>query len=569
MDATPRFPFVAIVGMDLAKRSLIYHAIDPRIGGVLLLGPRGSAKTTLARGAAELFRTAQGEPAPFVEIPLGTTEDRLLGSVDAEALVEGGRWSHRPGLLEQANQGLLYIDEINLLPDHLSDLLLDSAATGFHRIEREGFSRTVESRYVLVGTMNPDEGDLRPQLADRFAHGVRIQTQWTEPERVEIVARRMEFEDAPGPFLKRLAEPARALNAQIREARNAVRSITITDDQRRSVAQRAGQLQLEGLRAELAVLRTARCAAAFHGRRELSPGDLEEAWELCLGHRERPENPGTAPPPRPPSHPGKSSLRQTGPATSILPAEARPEPITLPPLRPDRDAGLQDWFATAADFSRRMRRTRCPGPVRGTTPGSIHWIASLVATRIRAGSQKEPRRWVLRTRTAGRRTGVWILLDASRSTGVGHFLQRACGRLVPVVKSTAGLGIRFDVLLLQDSATRWLVRNGSATRTQNRLLTLGQAAGKSFLTEALNALRRTQHRRRDAGYDPLIVCSDGFLSPQPGENPGRAVQRFRSVLVCLTAKRKTAWLHPVPKRSAATWLPRLTAGCDVQAYEIQ
>jgi Mg-chelatase subunit ChlI len=566
----PRFPLVAIVGMELAKKSLIYHAIDPRIGGVLLLGPRGSAKTTLARGGADLFSTAQGEPAPFVEIPLGTTEDRLLGSVDAEALVEAGRWSHKPGLLEQANQGLLYIDEINLLPDHLADLLLDSAATGFHRIEREGFSRTVESRYVLVGTMNPDEGDLRPQLVDRFAHGVRIEAQWTEQERVEIVARRMEFEDAPATFLERFAEPARVLNARIREARKAVRSVTITDAQRRLVAQRAGQLRLEGLRAELAVLRTARCAAAFYGRRELSPADLEEAWELCLGHREHPNEPGTLPSPRPPLGSEKNSPGQVGPATSTLPAEARREPIPLPPLAPDGQARLQSWFAGAVDFSRRMRQTRFPGPVEGTTRGPIDWVASLAATRIHAGSQEKQRRWVLRTRTAGRRPGVWVFLDASRSTGIGHFLQRACGQLIPVIKLKAGLKVRFHVLVLQHGTTRWLVRNGSATRTRNLLHTLGQTAGKSFLSEALNALRRIQYRRRDAEYDPLVICSDGFLSPRPGENPHRAVQRFRSVLGSLTGKRKTAWLYPVPKRSAAGWLPRLTAGCDdLQPYEVR
>jgi hypothetical protein len=451
----------------------------------------------------------------------------------------------------------------------LADLLLDSAATGFHRIEREGFSRTIESRYVLVGTMNPDEGDLRPQLADRFAHGVRIETQLTEQERVEIVSRLMEFEDAPESFLERFAEPARVLNARIREARKAARFVTITDAQRRSVARRAGQMRLEGLRAELAVLRTARCAAAFHGRRELSPDDLEEAWELCLGHRERPDNPGTLSLPRPPLRSEANGPHPAGAATPALPAEAHREPITLPPLTPDGQASLQNWFTRAVDFSRRMRRTRSPGAVEGTTRGSINWIASLAATRIRTSAEPGRCGWVLRTRTAGRRTGVWAFLDASRSTGVGHFLQRACGRLIPLIKSKAGVAVRFHVLVLQHGTTRWLVRNGSATRTQALLHTLGQTAGKSFLPEALNALRRTLHRRRDAGHDPLLICSDGFLSPRPGENPHRAVQRFRSVLAALTGRRKTAWLYPPPKRSAASWLSRLTAGCKVHPYEVQ
>jgi Mg-chelatase subunit ChlD len=216
-----------------------------------------------------------------------------------------------------------------------------------------------------------------------------------------------------------------------------------------------------------------------------------------------------------------------------------------------------------------MRRTRSAGPVEGTTRGSINWIASLVATRIRTSSEQGQRHWVLRTRTAGRRTGIWIFLDASRSTGVGHFLQRACGQLTPLLKSKAGLAVRFHVLVLQHSTTRWLLRNGSAARTQSLLQTLRQTAGKSFLPEALNALRRMQHRRRDAESDPLLICSDGFLSPRPGENPHRAVQRFRSVLASLTGKRKTAWLYPLPKRSAASWLSRVTAGCKVQPYEIR
>src|SRR5258707_6170805 len=169
------FPFTAIVGMEDAKRSLIYHAIDPRIGGTLLLGHRGCAKSTLVRSFAEVLRLVSTENAPFVEVHLGTTEDRLLGSVNAEALVEKRKWSGRIGLIEEAHGGVLYIDEINLLPDHLADLILDSASSNQYRMERDGITRVVECRYILIGTMNPEEGELRPQPSDRFAHGVAIQ----------------------------------------------------------------------------------------------------------------------------------------------------------------------------------------------------------------------------------------------------------------------------------------------------------------------------------------------------------------------------------------------------------
>ena len=199
------FPFTAIVGMEDPKKSLIYHAIDPRIGGTLLLGHRGCAKSTLVRSFAEVLRSISATTTPFVEVPLGTTEDRLLGSVNAEELVENRKWSGRIGLLEEAHGGVLYIDEINLLPDHLADHILDSAASGQYRMERDGFTRSVESRYILVGTMNPDEGDLRPQLSDRFAHGVLIRDDFNHAQRVEIVKRRIAFDDDPEKFVSDFA----------------------------------------------------------------------------------------------------------------------------------------------------------------------------------------------------------------------------------------------------------------------------------------------------------------------------------------------------------------------------
>ena len=190
------FPFTAIVGLELVKRSLIYHAIDPRLGGLLLMGHRGCAKSTLARAFQEILPAPEKfKTAPFVEVPLGTTEDRLLGSIDASSLLENGEWSAQTGLIEQANQGVLYIDEVNLLPDHLVDSILDSAVSGQHRIERDGLSKIVNARYILIGSMNPEEGDLRPQLTDRFMHGVIVKDDYSVEERMEIVRLRMKFDD--------------------------------------------------------------------------------------------------------------------------------------------------------------------------------------------------------------------------------------------------------------------------------------------------------------------------------------------------------------------------------------
>ncbi|HWY92924.1 MAG TPA: AAA family ATPase, partial [Chthoniobacterales bacterium] len=258
-----QFPFAAIVGMQDAKNSLIYHAIDPRIGGTLLLGHRGCAKSTLARAFAEVLRLASDQPAPFVEVPLGTTEDRLLGSVDAQSLVEKQLWSGRSGLIEEAHGGVLYIDEINLLPDHLADLILDSASSNQYRMERDGITRVVECRYILIGTMNPEEGDLRPQLSDRFAHGVPIQDDFSPEERMEIVRRRIEYDDRPDAFVGAYRESTSALANGICAARQILPAVSISDERRMAVAAKGRVFQLEGLRAELAVVRTARCAAAW------------------------------------------------------------------------------------------------------------------------------------------------------------------------------------------------------------------------------------------------------------------------------------------------------------------
>src|SRR6516165_5649295 len=224
-----QFPFAAIVGMEDARNSLIFHAIDPRIGGTLFLGHRGCAKSTLVRAFAEVLQLASNRQTPFVEVPLGTTEDRLLGSVDAQSLVERQVWSGRRGLIEEAHGGVLYIDEINLLPDHLADYILDSAAAGQYRLERDGIARSVESRYILVGTMNPDEGDLRPQLSDRFAHGVRIRDDFSHQQRIEIVKRRITFDDDPESFIAEFAPSMSALTNSIALARRRITEVSVSD----------------------------------------------------------------------------------------------------------------------------------------------------------------------------------------------------------------------------------------------------------------------------------------------------------------------------------------------------
>ena len=336
------FPFTAIVGMEDPKKSLIYHAIDPRIGGTLLLGHRGCAKSTLVRSFAEVLRSISATTTPFVEVPLGTTEDRLLGSVNAEELVENRKWSRRIGLLEEAHGGVLYIDEINLLPDHLADHILDSAASGRYRMERDGFTRSVESRYILVGTMNPDEGDLRPQLSDRFAHGVLIRDDFNHAQRVEIVKRRIAFDDDPKKIVSDFAPSISALANRITHARRRLTEVFLSDQQRLAVAATGRDLKLEGLRAELAVVRTARCAAALDNRLAVEEPDLQEAWRLCLGHRLTEQSNPPKPPLSPPAtQPPSFGNRPT--ETSNAPLDSRPDPKVLGVLQPRPHFQFLNW----------------------------------------------------------------------------------------------------------------------------------------------------------------------------------------------------------------------------------
>ena len=188
------------------------------------MGQRGCAKSTLARSFREILPSvSENQEAPFVEVPLGTTEDRLLGSIDASRLLADGEWSAQTGLIQQANKGVLYSDEVNLLPDHLVDSILDSAASGRHRIERDGLSKNVSASYILIGSMNPEEGDLRPQLTDRFMHGVLVRDDFSVEERRELVRLRMNFDDDPSYFVEEHREKLQRLREQILQARNRYR----------------------------------------------------------------------------------------------------------------------------------------------------------------------------------------------------------------------------------------------------------------------------------------------------------------------------------------------------------
>jgi magnesium chelatase subunit D len=276
MTSPARFPFSAVVGQGEARLALLLAAVDPGIGGVLLRGDKGSAKSTLARGLAGMLPRG----APFIELPLGATEDRVLGTLDLKAALTDGATQFRPGLLAAAHGGVLYVDEVNLLPDHLVDVLLDVAASGINRVERDGVSHSHPARFVLVGSMNPEEGELRPQLLDRFGLSVEIKSPTDPLQRAEVVRRRLTH-DAGGKVVG--GEGDIVLRARLAASMPADLPDTVVD----FACRLAVSVGAEGLRADLVLCRAAAAFAGWEGRSVASSTDVERVAPVALGHRRR------------------------------------------------------------------------------------------------------------------------------------------------------------------------------------------------------------------------------------------------------------------------------------------
>jgi magnesium chelatase subunit I len=315
------FPFTAIVGQEEMKLALLLNVIDPKIGGVMIMGDRGTGKSTTIRALADLLpeidvvaddpfnshphdtdlmsdevkqRLDQGEEIPvtqrkvqMVDLPLGATEDRVCGTIDIEKALSEGVKAFEPGLLAKANRGILYVDEVNLLDDHLVDVLLDSAASGWNTVEREGISIRHPARFVLVGSGNPEEGELRPQLLDRFGMHAEIHTVKDPDLRVQIVEQRTAFDQDPAGFLAQHQTDQEALQKQLVEAQQRLKSVSIDYELRVKISQVCSELDVDGLRGDIVTNRAAKALAALEGRTEVTVDDIRRVVVLCLRHRLR------------------------------------------------------------------------------------------------------------------------------------------------------------------------------------------------------------------------------------------------------------------------------------------
>ena len=522
-----QLPFSAVVGHEDAKMALLLNAVDPRIGGVLLRGDKGSAKSTLARGLAALL---PGD-APFVELPIGATEDRLVGTLDVATALTGGGTRFAPGLLADADGGVLYVDEINLLPDHLVDVLLDVAASGVNRVEREGISHAHPSRFLFVGSMNPEEGDLRPQLLDRFGLAVDVHSSSEATERAAAVRRRLDFDERPDEVASSFASAEDELARRLERSRPAA----LTDGLLESVSGLCASVGAEGLRADLTICRAAAALAGWEGRTEAVPEDVRRVAPLALAHRARRDP--LDPPGVPPAALGQAMDEHLGPDGPTQDPGTAPDERERPDTAPAPGgvtrlaAGRDRRQATPAVGRRtpaegrrgRLIGDRVPdGPVSSVAVGgTVRAMAARVAdgglpASVEAADVREAVREV---RSANL---VVIAVDASGSMGATERMEAATraavGLLVDayqrrdLVSLVAFRGENAEVILRPTSSVEVAKARLGATRTG------GRTPLASGIREALAIA--TSPARQETHRPLLVLITDGRATSAPdGADP--------------------------------------------------
>jgi magnesium chelatase subunit D len=556
-----QLPLSAVVGQEEAKLALLLLAVDPLIGGVLLRGEKGTAKSTLARGLAALLPGS----APFVELPIGATEDRVVGSIDVTAALTGGGQRFRPGLLAAADGGVLYVDEINLLPDHLVDVLLDAAASGTNRVEREGISHAHPSRFLLVGSMNPEEGDLRPQLLDRFGLAVAVRTARDPSERAAAVRRRLAFDADPVGAVA--ATEVAAAEAELRARLAQARPARLPDAVLDGVASLCAAVGAEGLRADLTICRAAAALAGWDGRLTVEAADVRRVAPLALAHRARrdPLEPagldeqrlsdaldehvgGDNPHPtvQSPDPSGASNAEEPGragqdeAAASNLPPAPGQEQAPVEPgrsgLAPLSFAGGRAPVQAAPAAGRRTpgesRRGRVVGDrAPAGPPASVAVGATLrhAAARLAAAPGIPPDGAAMRPedlREAIRvdRTATLIVLavDASGSMGAPQRMEAAKGAVLGLLTDAYQRRDLVGLVAFWGDAAQVLLRpTGSVEVAQARLAGLPTGGRTPLAAGITTALQLVTTPARAATHRPvLVLVTDGRATSGPaGADP--------------------------------------------------
>ena len=546
------YPFSAIVGHDQLRLALLLCAVRPEIGGALIRGEKGTAKSTAVRGLAALLSAATGNAdAGLVEMPLGATEDRVIGSLDLQRVLRDGEHAFSPGLLARAHGGVLYVDEVNLLHDHLVDVLLDAAAMGRVHIERDGISHSHDARFVLIGTMNPEEGELRPQLLDRFGLTVDVHASRDVDVRVQVIRQRMAYEADPDAFAERYAEADAELAGRIAAARALVDDVVLPDNELRRIAALCAAFDVDGMRADLVVARTAAAHAAWRGANAVEEQDIRVAAELALPHRRRRdpfddpgidrdqldealaragvEDPQPDPEPDPPG--GGQSANDLAPQTNSHSPKlsAPPTKPSAPPSKVFRTRALTVPGVGEGAPGRRSRARNASGKVvtaadaGDTSSGAhgLHLFATLLSAAERAGDGPlRPRPDDIRRAIREGREGnlVIFVVDASGSMAARDRMAAVGGATLSLLRDAYQRRDKVAVITFRQRDARLLLPPTSSAHIAGRRLARFDTGGKTPLAEGLLAAREliVRERARDRARRPLVVVlTDGRATAGP------------------------------------------------------
>lgn len=526
----PEFPFTAVAGQAPFKLALILAAVNPAIGGVLVSGPRGSAKSTLAKGLAGIMPINDSGAQSFVNLPLGATEEMLIGTLSLQDVLDGKKVQFQPGLLQKADGGVLYVDEVNLLPDNLVDQLLDVAASGVNNVERDGISHQHPARFILLGTMNPDEGELRPQLQDRFGLSVQLSNSYTLDERIEIVRLREQFEKDPVAFCLQYRQQQAELVKTIEHSRLRLRDVACSTALRRLIAQLCAEASVEGLRADIVWYQAAIARAAIEQRKQVNEGDVRAVEELVLNHR---RNEST--PPQPPRG-GRPDKSYTQPSQSAAPRQhdgdwGAMEPVEqsiLDVASPFELSGKPKNTASRAVLKqthtlKQAGQAHGPKACRGLGE-KISWPGSIIDSGGRWPIQK------LRYRPQKRGGTVLhiLLVDTSGSVLSGNGFGLAKGMALQLCAQAYVRREQVVMFGFGNQQTEVLLGRRKAPKSLRNFLDKLPASGGTPLVEALSVVQKFQARENRA--TPAIqfktyLITDGRVShcPLPMQLHGEVV----------------------------------------------
>jgi magnesium chelatase subunit D len=604
------YPFAGIVGMADLKLALLLNAVSPAIGGVLVRGEKGTAKSTMVRGLAALLPPVPvvpgcpyscdpaapealcpagphdgdslvSRPVTLAELPVGATEDRLAGSLDIERVLTEGTTAFQPGLLAAAHRGVLYVDEVNLLHDHLVDLLLDAAALGVNYVEREGVSVRHASRFLLVGTMNPEEGELRPQLLDRFGLTVQVTASQDPAERAEVVRRRLAFEADPAGFTARFSAATAALAGQVVAARRRLPGVELPDDALRQICAVCGAFGVDGMRADLVTARTAIALAAWGGRDVVTEDDIRTAARLALPHRRRrdpfdapgldeqalddalreaargaddpqhpsdPDDPDDDPhSPGGPGGPGgqpASATPPAPPAPSAPPPTQAAEPPPSPPAVPTAPFRARLLTVPGVGEGAPGRRSAARGPFGRTVgarvprdrPFTLHLPATVRAAAIR-GAQPAPLRPApadLREAIREGREGNLVLfaVDASGSMAARQRMRAVKGAVLSLLLDAYQRRDKVGLVTFRGAGAELALPPTSSVEAAARRLAGLATGGRTPLAAGLARAARVlaAERLRDPRRRPLlVVVTDGRATSGSDADLARAAAMLAGV----------------------------------------